>query len=113
MKYQGIFFDLDGTLLPMDNDAFIKGYLGLLCKAVAHLGYTPETMVPTMWQGVAGVAPDRARRSILPVSVSVGSALVTTSLPFWRKASASIWIWVLFPQPSMPSKTINFPSFTA
>jgi HAD superfamily hydrolase (TIGR01549 family) len=55
MQYQGIFFDLDGTLLPMDNDAFIKGYLGLLSKAVAHLGYTPDTMIPTMWKGVAAM----------------------------------------------------------
>ena len=63
MKYQGIFFDLDGTLLPMDNDAFIKGYLGLLCKAVAHLGYTPETMVPTMWQGVAAMVKNDGSRT--------------------------------------------------
>ena len=25
MKYQAIFFDLDGTLLPMDNDRFTQG----------------------------------------------------------------------------------------
>jgi FMN phosphatase YigB (HAD superfamily) len=55
MKYQGILFDLDGTLLPMDNDTFIKGYLGLLSGAVAHLGYKAEVMIPTMWQGVAAM----------------------------------------------------------
>ena len=63
MKYQGIFFDLDGTLLPMDNDAFIKGYLGLLSKAVAHLGYTPDTMIPTMWQGVAAMVKNDGSRT--------------------------------------------------
>lgn len=63
MKYQGIFFDLDGTLLPMDNDGFIKGYLGLLSKAVAHLGYTPDTMIPTMWQGVAAMVKNDGGRS--------------------------------------------------
>ena len=31
-KYEAILFDLDGTLLPMDNDLFIKTYLGLLAK---------------------------------------------------------------------------------
>lgn len=63
MKYQGILFDLDGTLLPMDNDTFIKGYLKLLSKAVAHLGYTPDTMIPTMWQGVAAMVKNDGTRS--------------------------------------------------
>ena len=63
MHYQGILFDLDGTLLPMDNTAFIKGYLKLLCKAVAHLGYTPDTMVPTMWAGVAAMVKNDGTRT--------------------------------------------------
>ena len=52
MKYEAILFDLDGTLLPMDNDKFTKGYFSLLAKAVAHLGYTPDTLIPAMWKGV-------------------------------------------------------------
>ena len=63
MKCQGIFFDLDGTLLPMDNDTFIKGYLGLLSGAVAHLGYTPDAMIPTMWQGVAAMVKNDGSRT--------------------------------------------------
>ena len=63
MTYQGIFFDLDGTLLPMDNDTFIKGYLGLLSRAVAHLGYKAETMIPTMWKGVAAMVKNDGSRS--------------------------------------------------
>lgn len=52
MRYEAILFDLDGTLLPMDNDEFTKGYFSLLAKAVAHLGYTPDTLIPAMWKGV-------------------------------------------------------------
>ena len=63
MKYQGILFDLDGTLLPMDNDSFIKGYLKLLSGAVAHLGYTPDTMIPTMWKGVAAMVKNDGTRT--------------------------------------------------
>ena len=63
MKYQGIFFDLDGTLLPMDNDTFIKGYLGLLSREVAPLGYTAETMIPTMWRGVAAMVKNDGSRT--------------------------------------------------
>ena len=63
MKYQGIFFDLDGTLLPMDNDTFVKNYLGLLAKTVAHLGYTPEGLIPAIWKGVAAMMKNDGSRT--------------------------------------------------
>jgi len=52
MKYQSILFDLDGTLLPMDNDAFIKGYLHMLADHVSSLGYKENEFISTMWKGV-------------------------------------------------------------
>lgn len=51
-KYSAVLFDLDGTLLPMDYDGFLKGYLGLLSQNVAHLGYDAKELVGAMWQGV-------------------------------------------------------------
>ena len=39
MNIKTILFDLDGTLLPMDQDIFIKGYLGGLAKKLAPYGY--------------------------------------------------------------------------
>ena len=32
MKLTTVLYDLDGTLLPMDNDAFTKGYFKLLAS---------------------------------------------------------------------------------
>ena len=32
MSIKAVLFDLDGTLLPMDQDAFIKAYLGGMAK---------------------------------------------------------------------------------
>lgn len=29
---KAVIFDLDGTLLPMNEDEFTKGYFSLLCK---------------------------------------------------------------------------------
>lgn len=52
MPEQAILFDLDGTLLPMDNDAFTQGYFGLLAQAVAPLGYRAGTLIPALWEGV-------------------------------------------------------------
>ena len=48
---KAVFFDLDGTLLPMDQDRFIKGYFGRLCKKMAPLGYAPDLLVKGIWMG--------------------------------------------------------------
>lgn len=39
---KAVLFDLDGTLLPMNEEDFIKQYLGLIFKYVAHLGYQKD-----------------------------------------------------------------------
>ena len=36
MKITTVLVDLDGTLLPMDNDLFTKGYFKLLAEKLAH-----------------------------------------------------------------------------
>ena len=36
---KNIFFDMDGTLLNMDEEEFVKVYYGLLAKKLAELGY--------------------------------------------------------------------------
>ena len=46
-----VLFDLDGTLLPMDQDAFVKAYMvGLTKKAAAH-GYDPVQVPGAIWAG--------------------------------------------------------------
>lgn len=54
-----ILFDLDGTLLPMDQDEFIKVYFGALAQKCAELGYEPESAIAATWKGTkAMVAND-------------------------------------------------------
>ena len=51
MRYQAILFDLDGTLLPMDLEAFTKLYFVALAKELASFGFTPETLFKPFWAG--------------------------------------------------------------
>ncbi len=51
MRITTVFFDLDGTLLPMDQDAFIKRYFGGMTKKLAPYGFDPEQYVKTLWAG--------------------------------------------------------------
>lgn len=46
-----VFFDLDGTLLPMNQDAFVKAYLGSMAKYMAPHGFDPDTLVKAVWKG--------------------------------------------------------------
>ena len=38
MNYKAILFDMDGTLVPMDNDVFTKGYFKELAKKLSDMG---------------------------------------------------------------------------
>ncbi len=50
-----ILFDLDGTLLPMEQDAFVKTYFGLLAKKAAPFGYEPKPLTDAVWKGTAAM----------------------------------------------------------
>lgn len=52
---KAILFDLDGTLLPMDLQEFIKTYFGLLGRKMIGHGYDPERFKKGMWGGVNAV----------------------------------------------------------
>ncbi len=47
-----ILFDLDGTLLPMEQENFIKAYFGTLAKKLMPLGFEPEKLYEGIWAGV-------------------------------------------------------------
>lgn len=47
-----ILFDLDGTLLPMDQDKFTKSYFKQLSMKVAPLGYEPKSLISAIWRGM-------------------------------------------------------------
>ena len=46
-----VLFDLDGTLLPMDQDLFISAYFNLLVKHLEPHGYEPLTFSNAFWSG--------------------------------------------------------------
>ena len=51
MSLKAVFFDLDGTLLPMDMDVFIKSYFGAISQKLAPYGYDPKELISVIWQG--------------------------------------------------------------
>ncbi|NCC59319.1 MAG: HAD family hydrolase [Synergistales bacterium] len=57
--YSVIMFDLDGTLLPMDQEQFTRAYFKELCRKICPYGYRPEALTEGIWKGTeAMVAND-------------------------------------------------------
>lgn len=52
MKITTVLFDLDGTLLPQDQDHFIKTYFTALVKKLIPYGYEPKAFTDAMWVGI-------------------------------------------------------------
>ncbi len=64
MKITTILFDLDGTLLPMEQETFIKSYFGGISARLARHGYAPQTLIKTIWTGTeAMIRNDGAKRN--------------------------------------------------
>lgn len=51
MKYTTILFDLDGTLLPMDQEVFLKAYFRGIAAKAAPFGYGSEALIENIWKG--------------------------------------------------------------
>ncbi len=55
MSITTVLFDLDGTLLPMDQDIFVQAYLeGLVKKAVPY-GYDGKALARMIWAGTGAM----------------------------------------------------------
>lgn len=63
MKLTTVLFDLDGTLLPMDQEQFIKGYFGALIRKFAPRGYAPEKMPQALMAGIGAMSKNDGGRT--------------------------------------------------
>ncbi len=87
-----ILFDLDGTLLPMDQDVFVRDYFGHLAKKVAPFGYDAKDLPANLWKGVAAMVMNDGRCSNEEVFWNVfKSRFLTISMPMnFRKQQRSV-----------------------
>lgn len=55
MSLRYILFDLDGSLLPMDQEVFIEDYFRRIAGFIAPHGYDPKTFIKSIWKGTAAM----------------------------------------------------------
>lgn len=58
-----VLFDLDGTLLPMDQDLFTKEYFKRLAGKLQPHGYDPRQLVDGIWAGTAAMVKNDGTRT--------------------------------------------------
>ncbi len=63
MKITTVLFDLDGTLLPMDQERFIKGYFTRLTQKMAPRGYDSEAVIRSIWLGTEAMVKNDGSRT--------------------------------------------------
>lgn len=63
MPITTVLFDLDGTLLPMDLEIFVKDYLSRIAGKLAPHGYDPKKMVDTIWRGTDAMVKNDGSKS--------------------------------------------------
>ena len=60
---KAILFDLDGTLLPMDQDIFIGAYFSGLAKKLAPRGYEPKALTEAIWKCTGAMIHNDGKRT--------------------------------------------------
>jgi len=75
MPITTVMFDLDGTLLPMDQDEFIKDYFSRMVKKMAPHGYEPQKLIDTLWRGTGAAIKNDGSKSNEEVFWEVAFAL--------------------------------------
>ncbi len=62
-KIKAVLFDMDGTLVRMDEKDFTENYLRRLCAVVCPLGYDKDQIVKGLWAGVAAMVKNDGSRT--------------------------------------------------
>lgn len=58
-----ILFDLDGTLLPMDQEHFVRRYMQALAGKMAALELDPELLIASLWKGVKAMMANTGQQT--------------------------------------------------
>ncbi len=57
-----VLFDLDGTLLPMDQEAFIQAYIGGMTAKLLPHGYDAQLLANSIWKGTGAMVHNNSTR---------------------------------------------------
>ncbi len=92
MKYKAVFFDLDGTLVPMDNDEFTKGYFTELTKKISPLGIAPDDLVSAIWAGTKAMVKNDGSKKNVDVFWETFSAVTGKEISLFKEPCDEFYV---------------------
>lgn len=63
MRTKYVFFDMDGTLLPMETASYVKTYFKVLTKKMLPYGYEPESLINGINGGITAIQDNDGTRT--------------------------------------------------
>ena len=63
MAIKTIMFDLDGTLLPMDQEIFVKEYMTALAAKMSQCGFEPQKFMQAMFKCVMAMVKNDGKKT--------------------------------------------------
>lgn len=89
MAIKVILFDLDGTLLPMDQDKFIAAYFNALISKLVPYGYNPALLMKAIKRGVEAMLTNEGRstneQAFWDAAVAVYGRKIIESEPYFNE----------------------------
>lgn len=58
-----VLFDLDGTLLSMDQDEFVQRYFDRLCEVMGRQGWDPDQLRKIVWAGTKAMLQNEGKQT--------------------------------------------------
>lgn len=77
MAVKAVLFDLDGTLLPMNQDLFLKAYFGLLTEKMVKSGYEQKNFMRALLAGTDAMVKNDGKQSNETIFWQVFSSFYT------------------------------------
>lgn len=87
MGIKAVLFDLDGTLLPMDQEKFTKGYFKELSSVLSPLGIAPKLLIDAVWDGTKAMVKNDGQKQNMEVFWERFAAVTQTDVTQYRAAS--------------------------
>ena len=63
MEIKAVLFDLDGTLLPMEQENFVNAYFGGLAKKLAPYGYEQKSLIDGVYIGTKAMVKNQSDKT--------------------------------------------------
>lgn len=92
MEIKAVLFDMDGTLVPMNQDVFTKAYFKELAKVLCPSGIEPQKLIDAVWAGTKAMVTNDGQKRNVDVFWDCFSGKTGLNIELFKAASDNFYI---------------------